>query len=582
MVVAKRQPTQKGAIELANIDTGAINVGTILRDGKRYSVPEFQRDFSWEAEQVDQLWDDFLAAIRNQRDDYFLGSFVINDKDQSNYKIIDGQQRLTTTSILVCVLRDHASRLGEEDTAKQISTDFLGKFDYQSKSTIPKLTLNTNNRDFYDENIINQSDIQRIRRQVNSRSIPKTNRLLASCYCSLYDKVGETLDGGQSLGDLVTAITGAIDDTFQVIRIAVKDDHDAYLLFETLNDRGLALSVADLLKNYLFSKSGNKLQRTQDNWRSMVEYLGAIELKRFLRHYWLSEYDVVREKYLYRRIADKFESQTQVVQLSRRLRDSSEYYSALHDPEHVTWDLFEGSERSRIKANIDQLVTFNVNQYNPLLLSVIEARPEIFGGVSSMVVAFAYRYSIIMGQGTGNIEKVFASAAQFVRKNPSCSAKDVFDQIKSLYPSDADFRTSFARKQITVSKLARYTLKKLNDHIEGNTGIEAVSDPNSLNLEHILPQKFVPAEWSEFLDDPEAEIEEYMHRIGNMTLLPSGVNRKLANKSFAEKVEGQYFLESPLKINDTVAEHEVWSTSSIDARQAKLARIAQAVWRVDY
>ena len=159
---------------MANIDTGAINVGTILRDGKRYSVPEFQRDFSWEAEQVDQLWDDFLAAIRNQRDDYFLGSFVINDKDQSNYKIIDGQQRLTTTSILVCVLRDHASRLGEDDTAKQISTDFLGKFDYKSKSTIPKLTLNTNNRDFYDEHIINQPDIQRIRRQVNSRSIPKT------------------------------------------------------------------------------------------------------------------------------------------------------------------------------------------------------------------------------------------------------------------------------------------------------------------------------------------------------------------------------------------------------------------------
>ncbi|MCG7519642.1 DUF262 domain-containing protein [Ruegeria sp. Ofav3-42] len=282
---------------MANIDTGATNVGTMLRDGKRYSVPEFQRDFSWESEQVDQLWDDFQAAILNQNDDYFLGSFVINDQNPSNYMIIDGQQRLTTISILICVLRDHAARLGEDDTAKQISTDFLGKFNYQSKDTAPKLTLNTNNRKFYDEYIVNPVGIEQIRRASNQRSLLKTNRLLASCYCNLYDKVQEQLDGHMSLGELVTSITEAMDDTFQVIRIAVKEDRDAYLLFETLNDRGLALSVADLLKNYIFSKSGNRLEQTKANWREMVLHLGSIELKRFLRHYWLSEYEVVREKY---------------------------------------------------------------------------------------------------------------------------------------------------------------------------------------------------------------------------------------------------------------------------------------------
>ncbi|MEX0348229.1 MAG: DUF262 domain-containing protein [Paracoccaceae bacterium] len=568
---------------MANIDTGAINVGTMLRDGKRYSVPEFQRDFSWEAEQVDQLWDDFQAAIQNHRDNYFLGSFVINDQDQSNYKIIDGQQRLTTISILICVLRDHATRLGESDTAKQISTDFLGKFDYNSKNTIPKLTLNTNNREFYDEFIVNQKGIERIRKSASQRSILKTNRLLAACYCNLYDKVSKRLGDPSQLGELVTSITGAIDDIFQVIRIAVKEDHDAYLLFETLNDRGLALSVADLLKNYIFSKSGKKLERTQENWRTMVEHLGPIELKRFLRHYWLSEYDVVREKYLYRRIADKFQNQTEVFELSRGLRNSAENYTALHDSEHSIWDDgYEGAERNKIQSNIDQLVTFNVNQYNPLLLAVLETNHEIFASVSSMVVAFAYRYSIIMGQGTGNIEKVFASAAQFVRKNPDCTAKDVFEQIKALYPTDSDFRTSFARKQITVAKLARYTLKKLSDYMEGNSGVEAVSNPHQLNLEHVLPQKFVTAEWSEFLDDNEVEVSDYVHRIGNMTLLPSSLNRKLANKSFAVKVQGGYFADSPLKINSFIAEQEVWSSSIVDARQSTLARIATQVWRVDY
>ncbi|MEM9413295.1 MAG: HNH endonuclease family protein, partial [Planctomycetota bacterium] len=277
-----------------------------------------------------------------------------------------------------------------------------------------------------------------------------------------------------------------------------------------------------------------------------------------------------------------FINQTRIFELSRSLRTSAENYAALYDPEHTTLDLFEGTERAKIKSNIEQLVTFNVNQYNPLLLSVLETRHEIFRSVSSMVVAFAYRYSIIMGQGTGNIEKVFASAAQFVRANSDCSAKDVFDQIKMLYPSDGDFRTSFARKQITVSKLARYTLKKLSDHLEGNTGIEAVSDPHALNSEHVLPQKFNELDWSEFLDDADTEVADYIHRIGNLTLLPSTLNRKLSNKSFEEKMQGGYFANSPLKINDSIAEHEVWSSSAVDNRQGKLARVATAVWRVDY
>lgn len=362
----------------------------------------------------------------------------------------------------------------------------------------------------------------------------------------------------------------------------MKDDYDAYLLFETLNDRGLALTVADLLKNYLFSRSEDRLTATQSNWKTMSENLEQIEVKRFLRHYWLSKHGVVREKYLYKKITDSVNTKIKIYDFSKQLRDSSEYYAALHDSEHLVWSIFDEPDRSQIKKLIGELNIFGVNQYNPLLLSVLEENHEIFRSVLSMSVAFAFRYSIILGRGAGNIEKTFASAAQFVRSNPACTAAEVFGKIDSLYPLDKEFANAFAEITIKQAAISRYILKKLNDHLDSESGLEVKSDAYAMNLEHILPQKYNSSDWINFIDIENEEIDEYIHRLGNLTLLPSSTNRKISNSSFLKKKTEGYLTDNPLKISESILLAEDWTCSKIKDRQAKLAEYAQQIWRVDY
>ncbi len=564
---------------MSSIDTGACYVGTILRDGKPYVVPKFQRDFSWTTEEVDQLWNDVFRSIDESHSSYFIGSMVINDSNSSSYDVIDGQQRLTTISILLCALRDVAKEKGSVGLSDRLASDFLGKFEYSTGETTPKLTLNVTNRQFYNEKIVNNTDPESLRAFIKNTRNTKSNRLLASAYICFREKIEKSLDGNVLLSDFIQRIVSAIDDVIQVIRITVKDDYDAYMLFETLNDRGLALSVADLLKNYLFSKADDKIEDVQENWQEMQENLGTIETKRYLRHLWLSKFGVVRDKELYSRIKEKYTTKSNVVSFSRELRDSSDIYSALADPQSSLWTMFDGNQRSKILPLLEDLNLFGVNQYNPLLLATLESNPTIFLSILRMVVAFAFRYSIIAGSGTGNIERNFTEAAVFVRNNTSCSAADVFAKIDHLYPDDNEFFESFKDKSITQSAIARYILRKINDKLEENSGLVVNKDGFAMSLEHILPQKFTDESWGQFSD--ESDTADYVYRIGNMTLLTSTINRKAANKSFSEKVE-LYSDSELLRISEELASATKWQKLEVENRQARLAKVAKQIWRVDF
>lgn len=564
---------------MSSIDTGATFIGTILRDGKPYVVPKFQRDYSWTVEEVDQLWDDVFRAIEEKQGTYFIGSMVINDSNSSSYDVIDGQQRLSTISILICALRDVARSKGNTQLADRLASDFLGKFEYSTGETNPKLTLNVVNKKFYSERIINNPNSDYLKAFVKNTKNVKSNRLLASAYLLYCEKITEELDGGALLSDFIDKVVKAIDDVIQVIRITVKDDYDAYMLFETLNDRGLALSVADLLKNYLFSKADESIDDVQENWQEMIDNLGRTESKRYLRHLWLSKFGVVRDKDLYSKIKGKYASKASVVAFSRELRDSSDSYAALSDPQSALWTAFSGPDQEKIRDHLEDLILFGVNQYNPLLLSCLEANPSIFPSVLRLVKVFAFRYSMIMGSGTGNIERNFSEAAVFVRNNKDCSAKDVFEKVKHLYPDDDDFADAFAEKSITTSSLARYILRSINDRMEAQSGLVVNKNAFSMNLEHVLPQKFDKNEWKGFSADVDPS--HFVHRLGNMTILSAGINRKVSNADFATKL-AEYKKSTGLKISDDVFSEKEWTEAKVLDRQKRMAKIANEVWRVDY
>lgn len=184
-----------------------------------------------------------------------------------------------------------------------------------------------------------------------------------------------------------------------------------------------------------------------------------------------------------------------------------------------------------------------------------------------------------MGMGPGNIERNFSEAALYVRNNTNCSASDVFKRIQHLYPSDEDFYDAFKEKEITQSSIARYILRKINDKLEEGSGLVVNKNSFAMNLEHVMPQNIKDKEWMQHGED--SEVTDYIHRLGNMTLLSTGINRKVANSSFNEKLI-EYRKTTPLKISEGIFDKEEWTLTNIDNRQIQLAKIAKCIWRVDY
>ncbi len=318
----------------------------------------------------------------------------------------------------------------------------------------------------------------------------------------------------------------------------------------------------------------------QSNWEIMQGHLQNIEIKRFLRHLWLAESGVVRDKDLFKKIKSKYDDNRSVHKLSRNLRESAEYYAALHDPEAELWTMYDAIARREIARGIDSLATFRVNQYNPLLLSALQNAPDVFPKVLEMVVVFAFRYSIIGSGGTGNIEKAFSNAAVHLRKNPQSSIEDIFADVSHLYPHSEQFRSDFSEKSVTQSAIARYILRKINDHVEDGSKIV---NPDSfvVNLEHILPKKYLEIHWAKFADGADVEPDEYVDRLGNMTLLKVGLNSQSSNKSFADKL-AFYKAHEPLPIAKYVYGCEEWNYRTVDENQKGMAEIAEVVWRLPY
>lgn len=561
----------------STIDSRLMSFGELLAGSNYYSVPPFQRNYSWTETEVEQLWNDITETMDENRSEHFVGAIVVNNSKKPELMLIDGQQRLTTISLLMCAIRDIAKEKGDNELAQAISQSYLGSLNLRARKTEPKLILNENNNQFYQENIVESKKISELQELAKKRTLPKHNKLVIDAYLSLYKKVQERISKTEEFIEALIQLEECIRDRMIAIMISVADEANSYLIFETLNNRGLELSVADLLKNYLFSKAANKLQEVQNKWKEINLVVGKFELTKFIRHYWLSKYGVVSEKDLYRKIADEVRNPSDVFNFVNQLRETAEVYGAFDNPQSQVWD----SYGANFKKDISLLSLFKVSQCYSVLIAAKESlSDELFAKVLRMLVIFSLRYNIICGFNPNKLELAYSKTARYIREQKPKSIKVIFEQLKDFYPNDADFAKYFADKTITASniKLARYILSEINSHYMGSK--ELVANPNGLelNLEHILPQK--PSE-SWLVEFSKVDHIQYIDRLGNMTLLDSTVNRKVGNTSFSEKCAAA-FTHSNLEITKEILNYSVWGPKQIEERQKKMAKVACQIWRLNY
>lgn len=563
------------------LDTKTLTLNEILGNGKIYHVPQFQRDYSWEQDNLEDLWNDLINIYQNN-EAHYMGSIVLQikgDESSKQYWIIDGQQRFTTLSLLTLAIIDKIKVLASHDIDKEQNTEradllmkqYIGQKDPSSLLYSSKLFLNENNDGFYQQRLLN------FRAPVNYAKLGDSEKLLWDAY-EYFKKQIDVFFGKENNGASISAfLTKTVGELLKFIQITVVDELNAYTVFETLNSRGIDLTATDLLKNYLFSlvaKSPSDLQIVKNQWKKIIDAIGLKEFPVFLRHYLNSRSNLVSKDQLFKSIKKFVKRDQDVLDLLDHIESYAYTYNALFNSEDELW-----AGDKEIREYILSLNLFKVTQCHSLLMGAYD---KLSGGefkkLLKAIVVISFRYNVIGKLQTNDMEKAYNKTANKIYNGTFTTANQVIEDLKELYLDDTTFKHSFEIKSLNTSnsqqkKIARYILYKIEGQLP--TGIKTDYSTDDGTIEHILPEN-MDAHWSEQFNDEEHLKNVYM--LGNMTLLePSKNNRDAAQKPFLEKIPvyqtSKYSLSKDITGND-------WSIKMIQARQARLAKVACGVWKI--
>ena len=562
---------------MAPISSQVTSLGQFLRREKAFVVPRFQRNYAWEEDHVEIFWRDIFSIFAHEDADYFLGAIVVRHCDTDGPIVIDGQQRLITVSILLAALRSVLEEAGSENDVRDAVHELLVAGDAGRDAYAPRILLNSADRGFYDRYIMGQCPVDEMMRLRRDDSLPLSNRLLADCFCFMHRQLQAFIAEDWHATDLARAVLHAIDEKIFIIRLDVRSDYDAFVLFETLNDRGLSLSEADLLKNHLLAAAGARLKETQADWETIEGHLGGERLLKFVRHHWLSSRGMTSRAGLYPDIKRMVSTPEAVAAYTEELCAASEYYDALRDPISRIWSGFEPEKQEALRERIECLRLLRSDQIFVVLLAALETDPDGFPGLLDVLISFTFRYTTICNLSPSALLPVFIAAAQHIREMGRADPQDVFARfLGPLYPDDSQFHSAFSRKTIRYNGLARYILNCLNAHLSVTGGKGGDVPASATDLEHILPKRF-QRNWQVARKDFPGGPEKYVHRLGNMTLLTSNLNRELGNQPFEVKREA--FAQESLDITRVIASEPQWTAEAIGRRQNWMAGMAIKIWR---
>lgn len=509
-------------------------------------------------------------AIAGREMEYFLGSIVAIERSPNQLELVDGQQRLTTSAILLAAIRDYFEGVGDRERAEVIEGAHLFTRDLRSLEVRPKLRLGASDNEFF---------LQHVLRRPAERTQPplpsqESHRRLLAAARAANEHVAKLVSLTHNPADILLNWVDFTRDQGRVILVVVPDESNAFVIFETLNDRGLDLAVSDLLKNYLFAKSGDRIGETQDRWTSMVAALESSENENitlsFLRHFWSSRNGVTREKELYKEIRNTIDSKEKAVSFAQDCVRYSRNYIALLNPDHEIWPA-----SGNLRTSIETLNMLGSVQVRPLLLSVLERFGlDNFDRPLKMIVNAVVRFLVVGGGGAGTLEKLYCELAQKISRGAATELDLLRADLRRIAPNDVEFEKAFATFSVSKSDIARYYLRSLEERVS-QTGAELLpnSNPRIVNLEHILPQR-PSASWNIDADEARALTK----RLGNMVLMLSSDNVTAANSDFDTK--RSFYAQSGISLTRQLAEYTLWDEDSISQRQRQLAGIAIKVWAI--
>lgn len=530
----------------------------------QFVIPIYQRLYSWKKEQCEQLWDDIIKIGGNDKmNGHFIGS-VLYVRDGNTHSspllIIDGQQRLTTITLLFIALRNHSS-----DEVK-----ILEKF---SRKNIESYLINSDKKFRL---ILSESDKDTLLSLIdkNKRKPSEPSVKIVENF-KLFEKwISENTD------KLETIFKGL--EKLMIVWIALdKEKDDPQLIFESMNSKGIELTQTDLIRNYIVMETETE-EKQKDfyngYWRAMEEDFKQNEtlFKRFVRHYLtIKTGKIPKEKRVYE--AFKHYQQKEGIEIEDLLKDLQKYCG------YFCQIAFKKEADKDLNKALSFLVDLEMDVVYPLLL---ELYGDYSDGVLSKqdftpIIALTESYlcrRAVCGLGSNGLNKIFAFFTKKINKDQYLESMKVhflsLEKTTGKFPKDSEFRDSFIT--IDFYKLKKIKIKYFLERLENFDTKEPV-DTQKCNTEHIMPQTLDP-EWEKDLGENFKAIhEKYLHTIGNLTL--TGYNSEYSNNSFREKKDMEKgFKQSPLRLNQSLKDLEVFGEKEIEKRANDLADWALKIW----
>lgn len=556
------------------IDFELLGIGTVLKRN-RLIVPLNQREYSWGHRHVEELFQDLTDAIASNKQAYFLGAIVLTLGTNGDLEIADGQQRLATTTILLAAIRDYYYHKADNDMVRDLN-DFLYTFDRETREDNPRLSLNVTDHEFFFQRVLREPN-DNLREAVSPTK--PSHELLDHAAIFAEQHVQSILSplSESAKTEHLNRWLGFIEDSAQVITLKVSDDMNAYVMFETLNDRGLRVSQTDLVKNYLFQESGTRTTEAQDRWSSMHGSLEGLDddgaTIAFLRHLLISIHGPVRERDVLERVRQHVRGRGRAIDFLDILSSAAGDYVDLQTPTSVKWS----TNSIRMGRLIRDLTLLRVTPLRPLILAVVRHYDmEQIEQAFRRFISWSARWLIAGGARSGGVETAIGLAAKAVTSGEIGSVDALSDKLAAVVPNNSSFELSFRTFTVANHRLARYYLRSLEVACVDDSEPEWIpNDDTVITLEHILPQR-PGANWPGI----EAAIHTtYFKRLGNVGLLAQTPNSSVGNAPFEDKKT--VFAASEYQLTREISTEDVWGPAEIEERQDRLSKLAVTAWPLE-
>ena len=601
-------------------------------DFKKYSIPYYQRPYKWKKDQIEDFWNDLTDNKQN-----FIGPLVLQEEDDGTKTIVDGQQRLITSTIFACVLRDFYKKYDAENQYRKIKDRYINTEDDEGENIEYRLKTGPSTSKFLGPYLQDDDFVCQYKRilDISSSKLNKKNDLISDDFIKKSEKIykesfkenakNKIINKKISELETKTSEEQRIKDNYillyskentkektellsylrddlkkmQIVVITIKDLQNAYEVFERLNNFGIALTQADLLKNFILKNVKPKqVKICHDKWVDIEERIGEENITSFIRYFWMSKNPFTQRNKLYNTISS---SDIDFNLFINELEDASYIYEIISNTNHSFEDLktTSGVEISTALNSLKKTINI-IGASQPITLIIcfvsllqdnkLKVNPSKF---LSLLESFLFQYFAV-GNNPGNaVERLFSKISNELQESTNKESKHIakeqtrcFDtnskNIKDIYNeyvNQDSFYESFMNLKYARTgnkfNINRYILEKYEYYL-WETKMKVSSELNinmsNVNQEHLLPQK--PKLWG--LD--QKDVDSYVNSLGNIFLIDIQLNRRMQNDILEDKMV--YLKQSKLEsVNSLVRRYNRknfdWNEKEIRDR---LKSIADAAW----